>query len=73
MTVGTTYKASFFSLGCESCGRIQVFSSGGNDLVLDQDSSGNTIGILISSTYVATAATQGFHLYALANHEVSTD
>ena len=78
LTIGTTYKASFFSVGWDNSGRIQIFSSGGNDLLLDQDYYGNNNGIVISYTYLATAASQNFtiapttivgtfHMYALAN------
>lgn len=80
LTIGTTYKASFFSVAWENSGRVQTFSSEGNDLVLDQDFYGNNNGIVISYTYVATAASQNFtitpaletfHLYALANREAT--
>ncbi|RLG70150.1 MAG: hypothetical protein DRO11_06645, partial [Methanobacteriota archaeon] len=81
LTIGKTYKASFFSVGWDASGRIQLFSSGGNDLVLDQDYYGNNNGIVISYMYLASAASQDFtitkttevgtfHLYALANQEV---
>jgi len=82
LTIGTTYKASFFSVAWENSGRVQTFSSEGNDLVLDQDFYGNNNGIVISYTYLATAASQNFtitpplnggtfHLYALANREAT--
>jgi len=81
LTIGTTYKASFFSVAWENSGRVQTFSSEGNDLVLDQDFYANNNGIVISYTYVATApshnftitpalSSETFHLYALANREV---
>jgi len=84
LTIGATYKASFFSVGWEDSGRVQIFSSEGDDLVLDQDLYGNNNGIVISYTYVATAASQNFtiapldnggtfHLYALANREVPVE
>jgi len=82
LKIGTTYKASFFSVGWENSGRIQIFSSEGNDLVLDQDLYGNNNGIVISYTYVAAATSHDFtiapatdvgtfHLYALANREAT--
>ncbi len=60
LTIGKTYKASFFSVGWDNSGRIQLFSSEGNDLLLDQDYYGNNYGIVISYTYLASAASQNF-------------
>ncbi len=68
----------------DASGRVQTFSSEGNDLLLDQDYYGNNYGIVISYTYVATAASQDFtitkttevgtfHMYALANREATLE
>jgi hypothetical protein len=80
LTIGTRYKATFFSAGWEASGRFQTFLSGGESLYLDQDIFGNNNGITISYVYEATDTTQDFsitpaaggntfHMYALANRE----
>jgi len=80
LTTDKTYKASFFSVGWGDGVREQTFSSGGNDLVLNQNIYGDNNGIVISYTFIAAAASQDFtitpatgdtfHLYALANNLV---
>jgi len=81
LTAGTRYRATFYSVGFEASGRVQTFSSGGNDLVVDQDAYGDNAGITISYEYEATAATQDFtitpaggtfHMYALSNRKAET-
>jgi len=84
LEIDKTYKASFFSVGWDASGRVQTFSSEGDDLLLDQDYYGNNNGIVISYTYLANETSQNFtitpvlstetfHLYALANAEVALE
>jgi hypothetical protein len=85
LTPGLTYETTFFSVGFDTSDRRQVFASGSDSLVVDQDLYGNNNGIRINYTFVADASgtkeltvtpTPGaagtFHLYALANREVVT-
>jgi hypothetical protein len=79
LTVGTRYRATFFSVGWEATNRIQTFLSSGDSLILDQDFYGDNNGITVSHVFEATGATRDFsitpaggtfHMYGLANHEV---
>lgn len=74
---GTTYVASFFSVGFDlNATRLNTFSSSAGSLSIDQNTYGNNKGIRIDHTFTATAATHTvtiqpaatstFHLYALA-------
>ncbi len=80
LTPTRRYRATFYSVAWEASGRVQTFSSGGNNLVVDQDIYGNNNGITISYVYDAAAAPQDFtiapangtstfHMYALSNRE----
>jgi len=83
LTIGTTYKATLFSVAWETGAREQTFSlSGGSSSNINQDVYGDNNGITISCVYKATSTSQlftiaplsanTFHLYALANREVQT-
>ena len=80
---GAAYETTFFSYGWDPAGttRIQTFTTGRDNLELDQDLYGQAEGIRISYTFVAdssskvftiTPAGDGtFHLSALASRKVT--
>ncbi len=82
LTPGETYETSVFAYGWDASGRVQTFSSGGDNYIADQDAFGFNNGIRITYTFVATATSQvltitampggqgTFHMSALANRRV---
>jgi hypothetical protein len=82
LTPSETYETSFFAYAWDASGRVQTFSSGGDNYIADQDAFGFNNGIRISYTFVATATSQvltitampggqgTFHMSALANRRV---
>lgn len=79
LTVGQTYTVSFLSVGFEDAGfRLVTFSSGTDNLLVDQDQFGDDHGIRVDYTFTASAATRvinialsnansaSFHFYGLA-------
>jgi hypothetical protein len=83
LTPGKTYETTFFSYGFGAAGRTQVFASGSDSRVIDQDVYGAGNGIRITYEFVASSSTKvititpaagatgTFHLCALANRKVS--